>query len=208
MSHVIKSVHTLLDFLYLTQLPSHTSDTLLWLEDSLVHIHDSKDVFVDPGVRDDFNFLKIHSLLHYSSSITLFGTTNNYNSEQTECLHIDYTKFTFCATNQKAEKPQTTVWNEHREKIEQHALFVKWWQQAQQESNPNPEHIGPSKPVPQVVKMCQHPSLKAVTFNDLVVKYQAFNFPDALADFITCINNLQVSVAALRGLAEDTLLPF
>ncbi|KAF8261727.1 hypothetical protein EI94DRAFT_1888473 [Lactarius quietus] len=82
-----------------------------------------KDVFVDLGVRDHFHFPKIHSLLHYQSSITLFGTTDNYNTEQTERLHMDYTKYAYRATNKKDEEPQMTVWNERREKVEQHALL-------------------------------------------------------------------------------------
>ncbi|KAF8269868.1 hypothetical protein EI94DRAFT_1828626 [Lactarius quietus] len=207
-SRIIKVVHALLDFLYLAQLPSHTSNTLIQLEDSLARFHEHKSVFVDLGVCEHFQFPKIHSLLHYSSSMTLFRTTDNYNTEQTECLHIEYTKNTFHMTNKKEEKPQMTGWNECCEKVKQHTLFVKWHQQAEQERGPTLERIGPSKPVPRSVKMTQHPTLKAISFNDLVLNYQAFNFPDALADFITCINNLEASATALRGLAEDTLLPF
>ena len=80
---VVKSVRTLLD-LYLAQLPSHTSNTMHRLEEALVSFHENKDVFVDLGVREHFNVPKIHSLLHYVSSIVLFGTTDNYNTEQTE----------------------------------------------------------------------------------------------------------------------------
>jgi len=77
-------VRGLLDFLYLAQLPSQTTDTIARLERSLVAFHANKDVFVDLGVRDGFNVPKIHSLLHYGQSICLFGTTDNYNTEQTE----------------------------------------------------------------------------------------------------------------------------
>ena len=72
-SHVIRAVRALLDFLYLSQLPSHTTDTLRRLQDSLALFHDNKAVFVDLGMRRHFNFPKLHSLLHYVSSIMLFG---------------------------------------------------------------------------------------------------------------------------------------
>lgn len=208
-SRIIRTVRALLDFLYLSQLPSHTTNTLRHLEESLAQFHDNKDVFVNLGVRDHFNIPKVHSLLHYKSSITLFGTTDNYNTEQTERLHIDFTKDAYRATNHKDEYPQMTTWLERREKMEQHALFVAWRQQAHQDLQPSARTpLGPSKPVPRAIRMTRHPSLKAVSFNDLADKYSALDFQDALADFIARINNPQASTTALRALAEDTLIPF
>ncbi|KAF8264342.1 hypothetical protein EI94DRAFT_1772698 [Lactarius quietus] len=196
-SRIIKSVRALLDFLYLAQLPSHTSDTLLRLEDALASFHDHKDVFVEIGVHDHFHFPKIHSLIHYQSSITLFGTTDNYNTEQTERLHIEYTKWAFRTTNKKEESPQMTTWNE-----------CPWRQQAQQECERNSILDGPPVPVLRSIHMTLHPSLKAVSFNDLAVKYGALDFQDALADFIACVNHPEASTTALKDLAENTLLLF
>lgn len=126
---VLKVVRSLLDFLYLAQLPSQTTDTITRLKNSLDTFHRNKDVFVDLGVRDHFNVPKIHSLLHYSSSIQLFGTTDNYNTEQTERLHIDLTKDAYRATNHKDEYYQMTTWIECREKLQRHAAFIKWRQE-------------------------------------------------------------------------------
>jgi hypothetical protein len=89
---VVKAVRTLLDFLFLAQFPSHTSETLRRLEDCLLAFHNNKDVFLDLGVRENFNIPKLHSLTHYTQSIQLFGTTDNYNTEQSEWLHIDFAK--------------------------------------------------------------------------------------------------------------------
>ncbi|KAH9056273.1 hypothetical protein EDB87DRAFT_1545019, partial [Lactarius vividus] len=79
--------------------------------------HNNKAVFVDLGVCEHFNIPKLHSLMHYSPSIALFGTTDNYNTEQTERLHIDFTKDAYHATNHKDEYPQMTLWLERREKL-------------------------------------------------------------------------------------------
>ena len=207
-ARVIRTARALLDFLYLAQLPSHTSDTILCLEESLARFHDNKAVFIDLGVRRQFNYPKVHSLLHYQSSITLFGTTDNYNTEQTERLHINTTKDAHRATNHKDEFPQMTTWVQRREKVEQHILFVAWRQRAQQEDGRNSEPIGPPKPVPRAVRMSRNPSLKAISFNNLTDKYGAFGFQDALADFIARTNHPEASATALRALAEDTLLPF
>ncbi|KAH8990406.1 hypothetical protein EDB86DRAFT_3235371 [Lactarius hatsudake] len=196
------------DFLYLAQLLSHTTETLLCLEESLAQFHDNKDVFVDLGIREHFIIPKVHSLSHYKSSITLFGSTDNYNTEQTERLHINFTKDAYCATNRKDKYPQMTTWLERREKIQQHTKFIAWRQRAPHDNTQHSEPIGPSKPVPRTIQMAQNPSLKAVSFNDLADKYRAFDFQDALADFIAQLNHPQASATALRALAEDTLLPF
>jgi hypothetical protein len=52
---------------------------------------------------------------HYLDDITLFGTTDNYNTEQTENLHIDIAKNAYCASNCCDEysdsKNVTNVWH-------------------------------------------------------------------------------------------------
>jgi len=111
--HVIRSACALLDFLYIAQFPSHTMDTLHRLDESLVLFHQNKSIFADLGVREHFNIPKLHSLFHYQLSIALFGTTDNYNTEQSECLHIDFAKDAYRATNHKNEYSQMTRWLEH-----------------------------------------------------------------------------------------------
>ncbi|KAH9962224.1 hypothetical protein BC827DRAFT_1103808, partial [Russula dissimulans] len=125
-ARVLRAVHALLDFVYLAQFRSHTTDTINRLEDSLARFHDNKAVFTDLGIREHFNIPKFHSLVHYSSSIILFGTMDNYNTEQTEQLHIDFTKDAYRASNHKDEIPQMATWLSHHEKIQQHATFIKW----------------------------------------------------------------------------------
>ena len=100
-------------------------------EESLRQFHSNKDVFIDVGVREHFNSPKIHSLLHYGSSIILFGTTDNYNTEQTERLHINFTKNAYRATNRKDEYFQMATWVKRREKTQNHSAFLNWQQQNQ-----------------------------------------------------------------------------
>ncbi|KAH9164725.1 hypothetical protein EDB89DRAFT_2116221 [Lactarius sanguifluus] len=189
-------------------LPSQTTDTLRRLEDSLASFHSNKSIFVDLGIRDHFNIPKVHSLIHYSSSITLFGTTDNYNMEQTERLHIDFTKDAYCATNHKDEYKQMTTWLERREKVQQHIAFIKRRQEADQENTQIPQPSGPPQPATRCIKMTLHPSTKATSFDDLAVRYGAVEFQDALADFIAQTNHPDASTANLRALAADTLIPF
>ena len=49
----------------------------------------------------------------YKALIMLFGTTDNYTTEQMERLHIDFSKDVYHATNHKDEYFQMTMWLEH-----------------------------------------------------------------------------------------------
>ena len=208
-SRIIKAVRALLDFLYLAQYECHTSDTINQLQDSLSAFHDNKEVFIDLGVRAHFNFPKLHSLTHYMSSIKLFGTTDNYNTEQSERLHIDFTKNAYRATNRKDEYPQMTKWLERREKVQRHAAFIEWRQRHTNEQHAQIRPpFGPPRACARSIKIAKNPSAKAVSFETLVESYGAVSFPNALANFITRVNHPGASVVALRNYAADTFLPF
>jgi hypothetical protein len=154
------------------------------------------------------NIPKIHSLIHYHQSITLFGTTDNYNTEQTERLHIDYTKGAFEASNWKDEFPQMTTWMERQEKVQQHTGYINWQKQTTPEDRRPSDPLGAPCPETRRIRMTRKPSRRAVSFDDLAYKYGAVDFQDELAHFIACTNHPHVSAATLSGLAADTLLPF
>ncbi|KAH9164605.1 hypothetical protein EDB89DRAFT_2116238 [Lactarius sanguifluus] len=208
-SRLIRAARALLDFVYLAQYSSHTSKTLQRLEDSLARFHENKDVFIDLGVREHLDIPKFHSMLHYRSSITLFGTTDNYNTEQSERLHIDFTKDAYRATNCKNEYPQMTAWLECREKIQIRTASVEWQPQRDPTNTQTfTTSTGPLQVGTRYLKMTLHPTVKAVTFDELAAGYGAVDFQDALADFIALINYPGASAAMLRTRAADTLLPF
>ena len=206
-SRVVKAVRALSDFLFLAQFECHTSGTLSQLEDCLAAFHNNKAVFIDLGIRENFDIPKFHSLLHYASSIRLFGTTDNYNTEQSERLHIDLAKEAYRATNRKDEYAQMTMWLERREKVHRHSASIDWRQNDRQNVRPR-SLIRPLCVRAQSIKIAQTPSRKAVPFLDIFWKYGAPLFQDALADFIVGVNNPGLGVRALRARAENTLLPF
>jgi hypothetical protein len=207
-SRVVRAVRAILDFIYLAQFPSHTTDTLNCLDASLAQFHENKDVFLDLEVRTQFKIPKLHGLLHYKPSITLFGTTDNYNTENSERLHIEFTKLAFGATNHKDELPQMTKWLERREKVLLHTAFIKWRQHVN--STRKPVHIppGPLQAHVRYPKMTLHPTVRTVSFEALAERYGAVEFQDALADYIAQVNHPGASAATLRARAADTLLPF
>ncbi|KAG2053960.1 hypothetical protein BDR06DRAFT_884962 [Suillus hirtellus] len=103
---VILVYHSLLDFIYLAQYPTHDDHTLGYLQEALDTFHKNKIVLKELGVREHFNIPKIHSLAHYINSICMFGATDNYNTEAFEHLHIDFAKEAWRATNKRDEHPQ------------------------------------------------------------------------------------------------------
>ena len=123
---LIRAVRALLDFLYLAQYPAHTSETLELVCTALERFHANKAIFIDLGIREHFHFPKLHSLDHYPLSIKLFGTTDNYDTQYTERLHIDFAKEAYRATNHKDEFPQMTLWLERREKVLRHGAYIQW----------------------------------------------------------------------------------
>jgi hypothetical protein len=206
-SRVLKAVRALLDFLQLAQFETHSADTLDRLQSTLSAFHENKDVFVDLEIRHHFNIPKFHSLAHYMSSIRLFGTTDNYNTEQSERLHIDFTKEAYRATNRKDEYAQMTLWLERREKVQQHMDLINRRQHVHQQTR-SQEPIGPPCARAQTVKIARTPSLKAVSFDDITNSYGAIQFQDALGDFITKINHPNLTGNPLRTRASNTLIPF
>ncbi|KAF8573203.1 hypothetical protein K439DRAFT_1625236 [Ramaria rubella] len=101
----VKATCALLDFIYLVQYENHLPKTLKFLQHALNEFHCHKAIFLRVGARlaDNMNLPKLQSLQHYVHSINLFGTTDNYNTEASERLHIDYAKDAFAATNKKEE---------------------------------------------------------------------------------------------------------
>jgi hypothetical protein len=133
--------------------------------------------------------------------------TDNYNTEQSECLHINLAKEAYYAMNCKDEYLQMTAWLERRERIEWHAIFINMKQDIQQCAQPQ-RIIGPPYAHVQSVKMTDHPSAKAIIYDNLKLRYSAPRFQDALANFIAQVNYPSTRGNMLHKHAEDTLIPF
>jgi hypothetical protein len=96
---VFEAVRAILDFIYYAQYNSHTDTTLAQMQDALDTFHANKAVFMELGIRNDFDIPKIHSMRHYIQSIQSLGSADGYNSEGPECLHIDVAKNAYKASS-------------------------------------------------------------------------------------------------------------
>jgi hypothetical protein len=179
-AQLLSATRGLLDFLYLTQLPVHNDETLERMGAALDEFHANKSIFVDLEIRSHFNFPKLHSLLHYASSIKLFSTTDNYNTEHSERLHIDLAKNVYAATNHKDEPAQMTLWLERNEKITRFDAFVSWRLYGRP---PLPTEIPPTAHCAQI-QMTRQPTRSAM-FDQISEDYGASNFRTALSAFLS-----------------------
>jgi hypothetical protein len=181
------------------------------MKDALEQFHENKNIFIDLRIRSHFNIPKIHTMHHYPDDITLFGTTDNYNTEQTERLHIDMAKNAYRASNRRNEYPQMTIWLERREKILRHNTFIQSQTEVsvQQSSNIISMPLQSSKP-PLFLEhtMTKHPSVWSVSLDSLHDDYGAVDFGDALADFVTQFNNPDMTFAQVQQTAPNQLVPF
>jgi Plavaka transposase len=206
---LVRAVRALMDFAFLAQYPAHTGDTLELLEDALSRFHDNKQIFVDLGIRDHFNLPKLHFTRHYVDLIKLYGTTDNFNTEYTERLHIDLAKAAYAATNLKDEFSQMTTWLERQEKIRRHDHFVKW-----RLSGSPPiicVHDGwqpPGLELDRKLQMTIHPSARSVSLETFETDYGAQHFRAALRRYVVLLNAPHTSAAQVERRLWDIHLPF
>ncbi|TRM56384.1 hypothetical protein BD626DRAFT_360031, partial [Schizophyllum amplum] len=105
----------------------HDDVSLQEMDDALEMWEKNRQYFIITNARNPrhFNIPKIHSLKHYASSIRLLGTTDNYNTETFERLHIDFAKRGWRASNKRDAFPQMITWLERQEKISGFERFIK-----------------------------------------------------------------------------------
>jgi len=183
----IEAITALLDFIYLAQYPAHDSETLQYLKDALDQFHKNREYFIKTGVRTDFNIPKFHSLLHYIEAIKLFGTTDNYNTEMFERLHIDFAKHGWRASNQRDEFPQMIRWLSRQEKITGFEFHMK-------KNNTNSETIQHQPPVKKkpAISIAKQPNFPRCRLSLIEDKHNAPDFQYYLKVFLNTFTTNKV----------------
>ncbi|CDO76939.1 hypothetical protein BN946_scf185006.g21 [Trametes cinnabarina] len=124
---VVRAVRSILDFIYLAHMEAHTDGSLDALNQAWRDFHEYKVVFIELGIREHFNFPKGHSMEHYEVSIRSLGTADGYSTEYPECLHIDFAKLAYGASNkQSTYTHQMTRWLGRQEAVYRFAAYLEW----------------------------------------------------------------------------------
>ncbi|KAJ7820515.1 hypothetical protein B0H14DRAFT_3147084 [Mycena olivaceomarginata] len=175
----IRACRAILDFIYLSQYTTHDDGTLASLRNALEVWHENRDFFITATVREDFNIPKFHSLLHYVDSIQYFGTTDNYNTEMFERLHIDFAKNGWRASNRRDEFPQMITWLGRQEKISSFAAYQEWLESTRRLPQPPVVRTFTG----QAIRLAKRPQLRdaVLPFTNLDV-YHNFKFEPCALD--------------------------
>jgi hypothetical protein len=204
-ARLLRAVRALLDFLYLAELTLISVQHLRLMKKALNTFHENKQIFVDLGIRGDFNIPKLHSCLHYVDSIRRFGTTDNYNTQHTERLHIELAKDAFRATNMRDELPQMTAWLERWEQVQEYTRYIAW-RCNNPTSTPSPNPLLPPR---RYIKMTKFPSVQSVPIEDVIANYGAQTFYAAFARFVLVWrSNGQIPRHRLEQEILDVHIPF
>ncbi|KAF7792382.1 hypothetical protein EIP86_003419 [Pleurotus ostreatoroseus] len=207
---LLRAVRGLLDFVYFAQYPVHSESSLQQMEAALALFHENKDIFVDLGIRENWNVPKLHWARHYVEAIKYLGTTDNFNTEYTERLHIDYVKDAYRATNHKDEYDQMTLYMERKEKMLRHEQYIaqrtgeiQILDEDDDVFDTRGEPLEPQRPY-----MTKQPSERGVTFEQLEELFGATFFLEAFAEFIVKTKMPGISNKQAQKLATTTPVPF
>ncbi|KAI0261681.1 hypothetical protein BC834DRAFT_925468 [Gloeopeniophorella convolvens] len=108
----------LVDFIFYARLHTQSTSSIAALEAALANFHKEKDIVIQDGIRKHFNIPKMHSTAHYADFIRSHGSTVGFNTEHPECLHIDYAKVAYRASNKRNYTVQMTKWLRRQEAVE------------------------------------------------------------------------------------------
>ncbi|KAJ3995318.1 hypothetical protein F5050DRAFT_1573893 [Lentinula boryana] len=202
---LVRCLRGLVDFLYLSQYPVHSTHSLNLLSNALCRFHANKAIFIDLGIRSDFRIPKIHFMNHYVDDIQGMGTLDNFNTEYTERLHIDLAKQAYRASNKKDELSQMALWLERKEKVMKHAAHLEWVKAGKHP--PLRSHWVPPGMNPiRTLKMAKHPSVNRVKVTDVIQHYGATFFKAALARFVVQLKQPNLAGTCLNDAASDFFL--
>ena len=179
---LLKAVCSLLDFITISQYPIHGDDSLRSLNDALELFHEHKAIFIDLGICKDFLIPKLHFCRHYVDAILLYGSTDNYDTQYTEQLHIDFIKKAFRASNARDELFQMTTWMQRNEKVLQQECHITRQQTLSHAPSTN-EWLLLLQPIHHM-KLMEHASQPAVPLDSIISDYHATFIRDALARYI------------------------
>lgn len=201
-NQALLAFRSILDFIYLSQYPTHSAETLGYLKDALATFQKHKGIFIKLGIREHLNIPKFHSLLHYIESIRLFGTTDNYNTEMFERLHIDYAKEAWRSTNHRDERPQMVRWLERREKMATYERYIRRHIPSTfstDSSSSSRDRTGTGE-----ITIKRSPDVPSAPISSIETSHSAPGFERALKEFI---NRLSIQPTAQRTVATKSL-PF
>ncbi|KAH9964004.1 hypothetical protein BJV74DRAFT_880007 [Russula compacta] len=178
----IIACHSLLDFIYLAQYTTHDDLTLGYLNDACRHgmctNHTSSKSTSRQPQHPQVSFPN-----HYLLSIKLLGSTDNYNTEMFEQLHIDFVKEGWRASNQREEFPQMVKWLSRVEKMYAFKNYIVWKNEQIAKANPPAEPLSRNA-TGNVISLPKHPTQPHQLLSVIEQHHSAPGFSNALKNYL------------------------
>jgi hypothetical protein len=104
----LRGMKSLTDFIMIASYPTHSEETLKYLQRALKGFEDSLPLWP----RESFDkIVKLHAMRHYVDLIREYGAIDHTDTEMTEALHSDI-KRSYEHSNKVAYEPQMLAWND------------------------------------------------------------------------------------------------
>ncbi|KAF8509392.1 hypothetical protein JB92DRAFT_3083772 [Gautieria morchelliformis] len=181
-----------IDFIYYASFPSHSTETLRRLQDSLHTFHEHKGIFIKAGIRKHFRIPKIHIMEHYAHLIRAKGSADGFNTEMSERRHIDCAKEGYRASNKKNYTQQMIQYLWRQEAMNKFTAFLTWTNATHPVINRSYDEDGDSSTDIELIShthgTCWHIAKQApmpgTSLQDLIEKHGAVDIVAALAMYL------------------------
>ena len=135
---------------------------------------------------------------HYEELIRMFGSTDGFNTESPERLHIDFAKNAYRASNRKDYIQQMTRWLERQESVDRFSAFLQWNKEQDEKIGPHVDPPPSSSADPDELPILTRslakrppPASRHVLVSDIISLegHGASRFIPALSSFLTTIGS-------------------
>jgi hypothetical protein len=106
-----------MEFCYLVRQSVLYESDIHKLDQHVADFHKHRQVFIEAGLRSNFNLPRQHSIIHYAPRIRDFAAPNGLCSSITESKHIRAVKDPYRRTNHYKEMGQMLIINQRMDKM-------------------------------------------------------------------------------------------
>ena len=106
-----------IEFCYLARRSIHDTESLEAMDRALEDFHRHRKIYIELGIREDFNLPRQHSACHWNKMIREFGAPNGLCSSITESKHIKAVKIPWRRSNRYKALQQMLYINQRMDKL-------------------------------------------------------------------------------------------
>ncbi|KAF7971583.1 hypothetical protein HWV62_20746 [Athelia sp. TMB] len=114
---VVRALRAFIEFCYLARRDIHDANSIRQMDDALAEFHQHRQIFLELGVRSNFNLPRQHSAPHWTKLIREFGAPNGLCSSITESKHIKAVKQPWRRSNRYKALEQMLYINQRTDKL-------------------------------------------------------------------------------------------